>query len=90
MSTAQDARLNFRLPADLKTTIEDAAAQLGQSVTDFAVSTLARGAREVIAQHSITRLSDRDRDVFIKALDDADARPNAALAAAARRYKKST
>ena len=36
-----DARLNFRLPADLKQTIEEAAARLGQSVTDFAVSTLA-------------------------------------------------
>jgi len=46
-----DARLNFRLPADLKTTIEEAAACLGQSVSDFAVSTLAQTARNVIAQH---------------------------------------
>ena len=89
MSATQDARLNFRLPADLKETIEEAAAQLGQSMTDFAVSTLVQNAREVIEQHNVTRLSSRDRDVFIKMLDDVDAKPNATLAAAARRYKKS-
>jgi len=41
-----DARLNFRLPEELKATIEKAAAQLGQSVSDFAVSTLVREARD--------------------------------------------
>ncbi len=83
-----DARLNFRLPEELKATIEKAAAQLGQSVSDFAVSTLVRTAREVIREHDVTELSDRDRDVFVSILDDADATPNEALAAAAERYKK--
>jgi len=80
-----DARLNFRLPADLKTTIE-AAACLGQSVSDFAVLTLAQTARNVIEKHQATRLSNRDRDTFMALLDDADARPNMALKAAAKRY----
>jgi uncharacterized protein (DUF1778 family) len=87
VSIAQDARLNFRLPADLKATIEEAAAQLGQSTTDFAVSTLVQSAREVLDRHGVTRLSGRDREIFAKMLDDADAKPNAALAAAAQRYK---
>ena len=39
---ARDARLNFRLPADLKEVIEEAAASLGQSVSEFAVRTLVR------------------------------------------------
>ncbi len=39
-TSSHDARLNFRLPAEIKQDIEDAAACLGQSVTDFAVSTL--------------------------------------------------
>jgi uncharacterized protein (DUF1778 family) len=82
-----DARLNFRLPAGLKTTIEEAAACLGQSVGDFAVSTLAQTARSVIEQHQVTRLSNRDRDAFMAILDDAGARPNKALKAAAKRYK---
>lgn len=89
MSTVKnDARLNFRLPEELKATIEKAAARLGQSVSDFAVSTLVREAREVIREHDVTELSNRDRDIFVSVLDDAEARPNAALAAAADRYKK--
>ena len=89
MSTVKnDTRLNFRLPRELKATIEKAAARLGQSVSDFAVSTLVREAREVNREHDVTELSDRDRDVFVSILDDADARPNEALAAAAERYKK--
>ena len=82
-----EARLNFRLPADLKRTIEAAAACLGQSVSDFAISSLAQTARNVIEQTQVTRLSNRDRDTFMALLDDADARPNKALKAAAKRYK---
>ena len=85
---ARDARLNFRLPSDLKEVIEEAAASLGQSVSDFAVSTLIQHARSVIEQQHVTTLSNRDRDRFIALLDDADARPNAALVNAAKRYKK--
>lgn len=86
---ARDARLNFRLPSDLKEVIEEAAASLGQSVSDFAVSTLVQQARSVIEQRNVTTLSGRDRDRFIALLDDAEARPNAALVKAAKRYKKS-
>ncbi len=85
---ARDARLNFRLPTDLKKVIEEAAATLGQSVSDFAVSTLVRQARTVIEQRNVTVLSNRDRDRFIALLDDAEARPNPALLKAAKRYKK--
>ncbi len=89
MSTgARDARLNFRLPVELKDVIEEAAAALGQSVTDFAVSTLVQQARSVIEQRNVTMLSDRDRDRFAAILDDAEARPNAALLKAAKRYRK--
>ena len=83
-----DSRLNVRLPGDLKRTIEEAAAELGQSVSDFAVSTLVREAREVVRQSQQTRLSNRDRDLFLKVLEDADAKPNEALKAAARSYRK--
>ena len=85
---ARDARLNFRLPSALKEVIEEAAASLGQSVSDFAVSTLVQQAREVILQRNVTVLSDRDRDRFFDLLDEAEAEPNAALTKAAKRYKK--
>jgi uncharacterized protein (DUF1778 family) len=82
-----DARLNFRLPTALKRSIEEAAARTGQSVSDFAVSTLVRTARDVIEQESVTRLSNHDRDVFVSILDDTDAHPNEALTAAAMKYE---
>ena len=85
---AKDARLNVRLPSELKAVIEEAAATLGQSVSDFAVSTLVQTARSVLHQQSVTELSNRDREIFVALLDDAGARPNKALAEAARRYKK--
>jgi len=89
MSThIQDSRLNFRLTRELKETIERAAAELGQSVTEFALSILIREAREVLTQSEQTHLSNRDRERFIRALEDSDATPNEALKAAAKRYRK--
>ena len=85
---AKDSRLNFRLPAYLKDVIEEAAASLGQSVSDFAVSTLVQQARSVIEQRNVTTLSDSDRDRFMALLDDAEAKPNATLVKAAKRYRK--
>jgi uncharacterized protein (DUF1778 family) len=84
----RQARLNFRLPPDLKNVIEAAAAHLGQSVSDYAVATLVQDARAVLRQHDVTVLSDRDRDIFVALLDDPGARPNKALLDAAKRYKK--
>lgn len=91
MSTTNpgDARLNFRIASDVKRTIEEAAAQLGRSVSDFAISTLVQTAQSVIKRRSVTELSRRDRDLFISILDDQDAQPNAALKRAARLYRKS-
>ncbi len=89
MSTTQNSRLNFRLPADLKATIEEAAAQLGQTTTDFAIAALTQNAQAVLDRHNTTRLSGRDREIFTKMLDDLDAKPNAALTAAAQRYTSS-
>jgi uncharacterized protein (DUF1778 family) len=84
----KEARLNFRLSPDLKVVIEEAAAALGQSVSDFAVSTLLQTARSVLRQQAVTELSNRDRDRFVALLDDTAAKPNKALTEAARRYRK--
>ncbi len=88
MSSPNDTRINFRLPSELKQTIEQAAAQLGQTVSDFSVSTLLREARDVLQQSEQTRLSDRDRDKFLEILKSPEVPPNEALKAAAQRYKK--
>ena len=81
-----DARLDFRLNRQVKEVIEQAAAVSGQSVSDFAVSALYRTAKEVLEREQTTRLSNRDRDVFLAMLDS-DAKPNEALRRAAKRYK---
>ncbi len=86
--TIHDARLNFRLPLEMKTAIEAAAAQLGQSVSDFAIATLVTHARSVVQKQHITELTKRDRDIFLAMLDDTEAKPNKALKKAAARYKK--
>jgi uncharacterized protein (DUF1778 family) len=87
-ATKSDARINVRLPSELKQTIEEAAAALGQSVSEFAISTVIREARQVLQEAQLTRLSNRDRDRLLAALDAVDARPNAALKAAANRYRQ--
>ncbi len=87
-ATKNDARINVRISSDLKQTIEEAAAALGQTVSDFTISTVVREARQVIQDAQFTRLSNRDRDSFLAALDASNAKPNDALKAAARRYKK--
>jgi uncharacterized protein (DUF1778 family) len=83
-----EARLNFRLSADLKRTIEEAAAHLGQTVSDFAVGTLVQEARRVIQERNVTIVSERDREALLRMLDDDSAKPNKALSDAARRYKR--
>src|SRR5437762_3018140 len=80
------ARLNFRLGPDQKATIEQAAAVLGQSVSDFAVASMLKVAHETIATAATTRLSARDARAFLRMLD-APPRANAALRTAAARYK---
>ena len=86
--TKSDARLNFRLTSELKKTIEEAAAQSGQSISDFAVSTLVQVSRRILHEQQITRLTERDRQLFVEMLDDQSSKPNAALIKAAKRYKK--
>lgn len=86
--TTSDARLNFRLKGELKQTIEDAAAQMGQTVSDFAISTLVQASRRILHERQVTRLSERDRQLFAEMLDDQSTKPNKALVKAAKRYKK--
>jgi uncharacterized protein (DUF1778 family) len=82
------ARLNFRLPRELKELIENAAAYSGQSLSDFAVSTLAKSARDIVEQERITRLSLRDAKRFMEIMDRSNAMPNRTLRAAAKSYAK--
>lgn len=81
------SRLNVRLDDSLKALIEEAAALLGESVSSFAVSTLAVRARQVIGADAAIRLTDRERDKFLSMLE-AETEPNEKLKAAAKAYPR--
>ena len=83
----QTARLDFRVKPEHKSLIERAAGVAGVTVTDFAVATLVKAAHETIERAALRTLSARDSKVFLQMLRSAAA-PNAALKAAAKRYKK--
>ena len=85
--TNQAARLNFRLPPEIKEKIENAAIVSGGTVTDFAITALANTAQEVLEKHHTTVLSDRDRDIFLAMLENPP-EPNEALKKAVEEYKK--
>lgn len=82
-----DDRLDFRLDSEAKRIIEQAAALSGQTVKQFAVSTLLQSAEEVLERRRTIHLSNRDRDLFL-ALLDADEGPNKALKEAAECFKR--
>lgn len=64
----ENARVEFRMPADLKTEVEEAAALLGATFTSFATEILVERARQVKREHSLTILNDRERDAFLRLL----------------------
>jgi uncharacterized protein (DUF1778 family) len=76
------------LSPEFQQLIDEAAARLGQSRSDFAVSTLVRTARCVLEEEAVTRLTNRGRDLFSALFDAADASQNQALNAAATRHKR--
>lgn len=82
-----DDRLDFRLDSEAKRVIEQAAALSGQTVKQFAVSTLVQSAEEVLERRRTIHLSNRDRDLFL-ALLDAGEEPNQVLREAAERFKR--
>ena len=80
------ARLSIRLNPQAKERIEQAAVISHQSVTDFVVTSLLRASEEALERQQLIRLTNRERDLFLSALDS-DIRPNRALRKAATRFK---
>jgi len=82
------ARLDIRLNQKAKEKIEQAAVVSHQSVTDFVVTSLLRASEEALERQQMIHLTNRDRDLFLAALEK-DVRPNPALRKAAERFKRS-
>lgn len=84
-ANTRNVRLDVRIQAEHKHLIEEAAELLGQTVSSFTVATLVREAQEVTRRFGQLRLSNRDRDRFLAALDNPPA-PNERLRKAAQRH----
>jgi uncharacterized protein (DUF1778 family) len=80
-------RLEARISLEKKTFLKHAADLVGRSLTDFVVNSAYEAATRVIKEHEQIKLSIKDGDAFINALQNAPA-PSNALIAAAKRYKK--
>ena len=85
-ATAERGRITARVPAQVQDTLELAAAMVGATVNQFMVQTALREAERIIEQERVIRLSARDAEMFIKALENPPP-PNAKLKAALKRYK---
>src|SRR5438093_322661 len=82
-----DTRFDVRLSRQAKTLIEEAAALTGQSLSDFAVSTLLEKANQILHAQRVRSLSVRDARIFLSVLDSEE-EPNTALREAAVWYKE--
>ena len=80
-------RMDFRVDPEQKELIARAAMYSGETVTGYAISTLVREARRVIREHEVTVLSNEDRDIFLRLLENPP-EPNEALRRAAQRHSE--
>ena len=80
-------RINCRVSASIKRRAEEAAEILGQSITAFTETALAEKAGDVFSRMGAIRLSERDFQKFVKAINDPP-RPTARLRKAAAAYKQ--
>ena len=78
-------RLSCRVSARIKQQVEEAAALLGQSITDFTESALAEKAQAVLDHHERIVLSDRDFARFVELVESPKS-PTAALRSAMSEY----
>ena len=86
-SDQHSVRLSCRVNPRIKQRAEEAAALLGQSITDFTEAALREKAEQVLEQVQKIRLSERDFDQFISAINTASP-PTAQLAAAMKEYDR--
>lgn len=80
-------RIEARLNPDQRRRIEYAACLRGTSISDFIVTSADDAAARTIQQHEVWVLTDRDREVFVKALLHPPA-PSARMRAAAKHHKE--
>ena len=81
------ARLEARVSPDQKLLFQTAAALEGRTLTDFVIGCVVQEAKRVVQEYEAIKLSERDREIFVKALLN-PGEPNKALRKAAAWYKE--
>jgi uncharacterized protein (DUF1778 family) len=84
-ATLDRGRITARVPLAVQETLEMAASLTGATLNQFVVQTALREAERIIEQERVIRLSARDTQAFLAALDK-PLPPNAALKAALKNY----
>ncbi|MGK7877063.1 MAG: DUF1778 domain-containing protein [Xenococcaceae cyanobacterium] len=64
----KNVRLEARVTEEQKQLMERAAFLRGQNLTEFMVAVLAEAATQIIKEHEIIELTQRDRQAFVDAL----------------------
>jgi uncharacterized protein (DUF1778 family) len=85
-TTVERGRVSARIPVQVQETLELAAAMVGATVNQFMVQTALREAERIIEQERVIRLSSRDAEMFIHALENPPP-PNAKLKAALQHHQ---
>lgn len=67
--TIERGRVTARVPLKVQETLELAAKLVGSTVNQFIVQTALREAERIIEQEQVIRLSERDTQAFLDALD---------------------
>ncbi|MEI6513268.1 MAG: DUF1778 domain-containing protein [bacterium] len=86
-TTSAAGRLECRLAPDVKRVVELASAELGITITAFAVQAIYERAQEVLKEKSRRVLSDEHAKQFLQILSE-NTVPNQTLIEAANNYKK--
>ena len=87
VTAAKTARLEARLPPEIKDLIAHAAAVQGVEISAFVVNATAAAARDVLSSHAVTILASApDREAFFAALNRPPA-PSTRLIEAFRKRK---
>ena len=87
ISSTKAERIEARITRAQKQMLQRAAEIDGRTLTDFILNSAQEAARQIIHQHEILLLRDKDRQIFINALLKPPA-PNAKLRRAARRHNQ--
>lgn len=84
---SRSARLEARISAEQKATLQHAASLSGRTLSEFVVASAQEAANRVLQEHAMVRLSRSEQVAFVSALLDPP-EPNARLRQAAATYRK--